>query len=61
MNNVLQHMDAVLPGHGTVELHVPGPFIPPRACGCLLVHRPESKPPALDIVLAHGAVVAMHP
>ena len=28
MNDVLQHMGAVLPGHGTVLLHVPGTIIP---------------------------------
>ena len=44
-----------------VELHVPDTFIPPQAGGCQLVHRPESKPPALDIVLACGEVAAMHP
>ena len=60
MNDVLQHMDAVLLGHGTVQFHVPSIF-PPRAVGCKLVHRPESQPPALGIVLACGEVVAMHP
>ena len=28
MNDVLQHMGAVLPGHGTVLLHVPGTIKP---------------------------------
>ena len=44
-----------------VSLHVPDPFYPPWAGGCLLVHRPESKPPALDIVLGCGAIASMHP
>ena len=46
---------------GTVELHVPGTYVAPRAGGCQLVHCPESKPPALGIVLACGEVAAMHP
>ena len=58
---VLQHMDAVLPGHGTVELHMPGTDIPPWAGGCQLVNGPGSKPPALYIVFACDEVVAMHP
>ena len=29
MDDVLQHMDAVLPGYGTVQLHVPGVCVPP--------------------------------
>ena len=39
----------VLPGHGTVELHVSGTCIPLRADGCQLVHGPGSKPPAINI------------
>ena len=41
VDDVLQHMDAVLPGRGTVRRHVPGICIPPRAGGCQLVHRPQ--------------------
>ena len=36
-------------------------FVPLPAGGCLLVFRPEWKPPALNIVLACGEVAAMHP
>ena len=36
-----QHMDAVLPDHGTVQFHVPGICIPPRGSGCQLVHHPQ--------------------
>ena len=38
VDDVLQHMDAVLPGRGPVRRHVPGICIPPRAGGCQLVH-----------------------
>ena len=48
------HMVVVLFGHGTVEHHVPGTEIPPQEGGCLLVHRPECKAPALVVVLACG-------
>ena len=41
MDDVLQQMDAVLTGHGTVQLHVPDIHIPFRAGGCQLVHRPQ--------------------
>ena len=41
VDGVLQRMDAVLPGRGTVRRHVPGICIPPRAGGCQLVHRPQ--------------------
>ena len=42
MNDVHQHMDAVLPGHGTGELHVSSTCIPPRtSSGCHLVHCPQ--------------------
>ena len=58
---LLLHMDAVLPGHGTDELHVPGTYIPPWEGGCQLVHRPVSKSPALGIVLACGEVAVMYP
>ena len=51
----------VLPGHGTVDLHVPGTYYPNWAGSCRLVYRPESKPPALGIVLACGEVNGMHP
>ena len=34
----LQHLDAVFPGHGTVQLHVPGVERPPRAGGSHLAH-----------------------
>ena len=41
MDDVLQHLDAVLHGHGTAQLHVPRICTPPRAGGCQLVHRPQ--------------------
>ena len=55
------HMYAVLPCHGTVELHVPGTYIPPQQGGCQLVHRPESKPLAIGTGLTCGEVAAMYP
>ena len=42
MDDVLQHMDVVLPGYGTVPLHVSSTCIPPRTPGrCHLVHCPQ--------------------
>ena len=41
MDDVLQHLDAALHGHGTAQLHVPGICTLPRAGGCQLVHRPQ--------------------
>ena len=35
---ILQHLIAVFPGHGTVERHVPGVYIPLRAGGSHFVH-----------------------
>ena len=58
---LLLHMYAVLLCHGTVELHVPGTYIPLRAGGCQLAHRPESKPLAIGTRLACGEVAAMYP
>ena len=49
--------DAVLPGHETVELHVPGTY----TAGCQLIHHLDSNPLALGIVLACVEVAAMHP
>ena len=44
VNHVLEHVDASLLGHGTIQLHVPGISMPHRANGELLEHLPGSKP-----------------
>ena len=54
-------MDAILHGHGTVELHEPNACIPWWEGGCQLVHLPESKLPAHGFVLACGEGASMHP
>ena len=41
MDDVLQHLDAALHGHGTAQLHVSRICTLPRAGGCQLVHRPQ--------------------
>ena len=41
MDDVLQQIDAALPGRGTVQIHVPGIWKPAWSGSCQPVHRPQ--------------------